>query len=84
MMLKQQMKMLHEKNSFVCIESPKEFHQNPFPISITRRKPHSMNPTQIFERRQTYNASRKPPTSMQLIALLRQIQAFHKQLQLVS
>ncbi|XP_029663300.1 uncharacterized protein LOC115235562 [Formica exsecta] len=84
MMLKQQMKMLHEKNSLVCIttESGKGFHKNPFPISILPGKSHSMNPTQIFGRRK-FNATREPPTSMQLAALLRQIQTFHKQMQLV-
>ncbi|EFN66955.1 hypothetical protein EAG_15312 [Camponotus floridanus] len=85
MMLKQQMKMLHEKNSLVCIttESTKGSHKNPFPISILSGKSHSMNPTQIFGRRK-FNATREPPTSMQLAALLRQIQTFHKQIQLVS
>jgi len=83
-MLKQQMKTLHEKNSFVCVESSKEFYKNPFPISITRRRSNPLNlKSEIFERRQIYN-TRKPPTSIQLTALLRQIQAFHKQLQLVS
>ncbi|CAL1677269.1 unnamed protein product [Lasius platythorax] len=85
MTLKQQMKMLHEKNSLVCIttESAKGSHKNPFPISsILPGKSHSMNPTQIFGRRK-FNATREPPASMQLAALLRQIQTFHKQMQLV-
>lgn len=84
MALKQQMKMLHEKNSLVCIttESGKDSHKNPFPISILPGKSHSMNPTQISGR-QKFNAIREPPSSMQLAALLRQIQTFQKQMQLV-
>lgn len=86
MTLKQQMKMLHEKNSLVCIatESAKETGKDPFPMSILSGKSHPMNPAQIFGRRKTHNATREPPASMQLAALLRQIQTFHKQLQLVS
>ncbi|XP_029162109.1 uncharacterized protein LOC114933677 [Nylanderia fulva] len=83
MTLKQQMKMLHEKNSLVCIttESVKGSHKNSF--AILPGKSHSMNPTQIFGRRKFNNATREPPTSMQLAALLRQIQTFYKQMQLV-
>ncbi|XP_071653282.1 uncharacterized protein [Temnothorax longispinosus] len=86
MALKRQMKMLHEKNSLVCIatESAKETCEDSFPLSIIPGKSHSMNPTQIFGRRKIYNATREPPASIQLAALLRQIQTFHKQLQLVS
>ncbi|XP_036143117.1 uncharacterized protein LOC105838113 [Monomorium pharaonis] len=85
MTLKQQMKMLHERNSLVCIatESAKDARKNPFPFAITPGKSHSMNPV-IFGRGKIYNAAREPPASMQLAALLRQIQTFHKQLQLVS
>lgn len=86
MALKRQMKMLHEKNSLVCVatESAKETTKDPFPLSIVPGRCPSMNPAQIFSRRKIYNATREPPTSMQLAALLRQIQTFHKQLQLVS
>jgi len=86
MTLKQQMKMLHERNSLVCIttESAKETRKNPFPLSIMSGKSHSTNPAQIFGQRKICNATREPPASMQLAALLRQIQTFHKQLQLVS
>lgn len=86
MTLKRQMKMLHEKNSLVCIatESAKETCKDPFPLSIILGKSHSMNPAQILGRRKIYNATREPPASMQLAALLRQIQTFHKQLRLVS
>ncbi|XP_077264067.1 uncharacterized protein LOC143898447 isoform X2 [Temnothorax americanus] len=86
MALKRQMKMLHEKNSLVCIatESAKETCEDSFPLSIIPGKSHSMNPTQNFGRRKIYNATREPPASIQLAALLRQIQTFHKQLQLVS
>ncbi|KAL6422026.1 hypothetical protein ACFW04_010844 [Cataglyphis niger] len=84
MSLKQQMKMLHEKNSLVCIttESDKGCHKNPFSISILPGKSHSMNPTQISGR-QKFNTMREPPSSIQLVTLLRQIQTFHKQMQLV-
>lgn len=86
MTLKRQMKKLHEKNSLICIatESAKETTKDPFPLSIIPGKSPSMNPVQIFSRRKIYNATREPPASMQLAALLRQIQTFHKQLQLVS
>ncbi|KYQ57596.1 hypothetical protein ALC60_03558 [Trachymyrmex zeteki] len=80
MTLKQQMKTLHERNSLVCIatESTKGTNKDSFPISVIPEK------SQIFGRRKIFNATREPPTSMQLAALLRQIQTFHKQLQLVS
>ncbi|XP_012216078.2 putative leucine-rich repeat-containing protein DDB_G0290503 [Linepithema humile] len=85
MTLKQQMKILHDKNSLVCIatESAKGPHKNSLPISIIPGKSHS-NPTQILGRSRVYGAMQEPSTSMQLAALLRQIQTFHKQLQLVS
>ncbi|EGI57954.1 hypothetical protein G5I_14142 [Acromyrmex echinatior] len=80
MTLKQQMKTLHERNSLVCIatESVKKTNKDSFSISIIPEK------SQIFGRRKILNATREPPVSMQLAALLRQIQTFHKQLQLVS
>ncbi|XP_018361531.1 PREDICTED: uncharacterized protein LOC108760214 isoform X2 [Trachymyrmex cornetzi] len=80
MTLKQQMKTLHERNSLVCIatELTKRTNKDSFPISIIPEK------SQIFGRRKMFNATREPPVSMQLTALLRQIQTFHKQLQLVS
>ncbi|KYN05777.1 hypothetical protein ALC62_03256, partial [Cyphomyrmex costatus] len=80
MTLKQQMKTLHERNSLVCIatESTKGSSKDSFPMSIIPEK------SQIFGRRKIFNATREPPASMQLAALLRQIQTFHKQLQLVS
>lgn len=84
MALKRQMKMLHEKNSLVYIDSAKEMCKDIFPLSTISGRPHLMNPAQVFGRRKIYNATREPPASMQLAALLRQIQTFHKQLQLVS
>lgn len=85
MTLKQQMKMLHDKNSLVCIatESAKGPRENSLPVSIIPGKSYS-NPAHILSRRRTYGAMREPSTSMQLAALLRQIQTFHKQLRLVS
>ncbi|XP_011872993.1 PREDICTED: uncharacterized protein LOC105564867 [Vollenhovia emeryi] len=82
MTLKRQMKMLHERNSLVCVatESVKGAFKDPFPLSIVPGKSHTMNPAQIVDRRGVYNATREPPASMQLAALLRQIQTFHKQL----
>ncbi|KYM79889.1 hypothetical protein ALC53_09594 [Atta colombica] len=80
MALKQQMKTLHERNSLICIgtESTKRTNKDSFPISFVPEK------SQIFGRRKIFNATREPPVSMQLAALLRQIQTFHKQLQLMS
>ena len=80
MALKQQMKTLHERNSLICIgtESTKRTNKDSFPISFVPEK------SQIFGRRKIFNATREPPDSMQLAALLRQIQTFHKQLQLMS
>lgn len=79
------MKLLQEKNSLVCIttESAEGSHKNPFLMSILPGKSHSMNSAQIFSQRK-FNATREPPTSMQLAALLRQIQTFYKQMQLAS
>ncbi|XP_011690061.1 PREDICTED: uncharacterized protein LOC105451365 isoform X3 [Wasmannia auropunctata] len=87
MTLKQQMKMLHERNSLVCIttESAKGTGgRDPFSMPVVLGKSHSTNATQILGRRKIYNATREPPASLQLAALLRQIQTFHKQLQRVS
>ncbi|XP_018349331.1 PREDICTED: uncharacterized protein LOC108752761 isoform X2 [Trachymyrmex septentrionalis] len=80
MTLKQQMKALNERNSLVCIatELTKRTNKDSFPISVIPEK------SQIFGRRQIFNATREPPVSMQLAALLRQIQTFHKKLQLMS
>lgn len=80
------MKMLHEKNSLVYIatDSTKEMCKDIFPLSIIPGKSHLMNPAQIFGPRKIYNTPREPPASMQLAALLRQIQTFHKKLQRVS
>ncbi|XP_014487962.1 PREDICTED: uncharacterized protein LOC106751555 isoform X2 [Dinoponera quadriceps] len=88
--LKQQMKVLREKSSLVCIGTDSVGPQrNPFPIvSLAPGKSRFLtNATQIFGRRggsSVYGAAREPPASVQLTALLRQIQTFHKQLQLVS
>lgn len=82
------MKLLNEKNSLVCIatKSATESYKNTLPISFISGKSRSMNSTQAFSQRwgSIYNTTREPPTSIQLAALLRQIQTFHKQLQLVS
>jgi len=79
MALKQQMKTLHEKNSLICIgtESTKKTNKDSFPTFVPEK-------SQIFGRRKIFSATREPPVSMQLAALLRQIQIFHKQLQLMS
>ncbi|XP_032671194.1 uncharacterized protein LOC116844139 [Odontomachus brunneus] len=90
MSLKQQMKMLHERGSLVRVAtvSSMEPHRNPFSISLVPgRSPHRTDTAQILGRGRgsnVYGATRDPPASVQLVALLRQIQTFHKQLQLVS
>lgn len=87
MTLKQQMNMLHEKNSFVYVatESSMRSGKNSFPLTIIPGRSRLMNTTQILDQKKgnAYGATREPPSSMQLAALLRQIQTFHKQLQLL-
>lgn len=89
MALKQQMKMLHKTGSLVCVATEPliESRRNPLPMSLASGKSHLTNIARNLGRRRgsnVYGATREPPASMQLAALLRQIQTFHKQLQLVS
>ncbi|XP_023245279.1 uncharacterized protein LOC106640769 [Copidosoma floridanum] len=74
--LKQQMKLLHERNSFVCIARPEDslFHQT---TGTMRARAHTALP---FEGSGLFCEA--TPHSLQLTGLLRQIQAFHRQLSL--
>ncbi|XP_020296451.1 structural maintenance of chromosomes protein 3 homolog isoform X2 [Pseudomyrmex gracilis] len=84
MVLKQQVNMLRKQNSPVCTELAKDIScKTPFPISILSDKLQSINSTEIFDERKIFSVTRKQPAAIQLTALLRQIQTFHKQLQLV-
>ncbi|XP_070528951.1 putative leucine-rich repeat-containing protein DDB_G0290503 [Cardiocondyla obscurior] len=77
MTLKRQIK-LNEKNSLVYVAT-EQSPRNSFSLSIAPKRFQPTSSAQIFGRR-----TRDLPTSMQLAALLRRIQAFHKQLQLLS
>ncbi|XP_043254024.1 uncharacterized protein LOC122398335 [Colletes gigas] len=82
MALKQQMKLLQEKNSYVCISTEVPMGPNKayssMPFTLTKS-----NGTSIHRRGNSIIATREP-TSIRLTGLLRQIQTFQKQLKLTS
>ncbi|XP_076181218.1 uncharacterized protein LOC143153667 isoform X3 [Ptiloglossa arizonensis] len=87
MQLKQQMRLLQEKNSYVCIsteiplESNKTYSSTPF----TLFKPNGISFQQkLHHRRGNSIIATREPTSIRLVGLLRQIQTFQKQLKLTS
>ncbi|EFN87312.1 hypothetical protein EAI_06082 [Harpegnathos saltator] len=85
MSLKQQMKTLHKKSSLGCVATGSTIgmQKSPFPLSLISGKSQLTNTAQILGRRRAsnvYGGTRELPVSMQLTALLRQIQTFHKQL----
>ncbi|XP_078039818.1 uncharacterized protein LOC144471548 [Augochlora pura] len=87
MTLKQQMKLLQEKNSYVCISSeiPMELnpHHSPVPFMLTKSNGTILQQKLLHGKKSTVVAS-KEPTSLRLASLLRQIQTFQKQLRLSS
>lgn len=90
MALKQQMKMLQQRNSLVCIATKvpatdRMYSSMPDTLSktcktYTRDGMHTFN----IKHKNTMNTPRETSTSMKLAGLLRQIQMFQKQLKLVS
>ena len=84
MALKKQMKLMTERNSFVCIstESP-----NPYPITNPApiNRAHTSPQLQMIQGRESIiGSTREPSTGTRLTGLLRQIQTFQKQLQQAS
>ncbi|XP_076639319.1 uncharacterized protein LOC143351556 isoform X2 [Colletes latitarsis] len=81
MALKQQMKLLQEKNSYVCISTEVPMGSNKayssMPFTLTKS-----NGTSIHRRGNSIIT--REPTSIRLTGLLRQIQTFQKQLKLTS
>ncbi|XP_035736755.1 uncharacterized protein LOC118448080 isoform X2 [Vespa mandarinia] len=90
MALKQQMKMLQQRNSFVCIATKvpavnKMYSSTPVNLSKTSKNctKDAMH-TFSMKRQNIINTQREASTSMKLAGLLRQIQMFQKQLKLTS
>nr|XP_033325726.1 uncharacterized protein LOC117220145 isoform X1 [Megalopta genalis] len=87
MTLKQQMKLLQERNSYVCIASEIPIGLNtphsPVPFMLTKSNGTILQQKLLHRRKSTVVAS-KEPTSLRLASLLRQIQTFQKQLRLSS
>ncbi|XP_076662260.1 uncharacterized protein LOC143365718 [Halictus rubicundus] len=87
MTLKQQMKLLQEKNSYVCISSeiPIGLGQphSPMPFMFTKSNGTILQ-QKLPQRRKSSIVATKEPTSLRLASLLRQIQTFQKQLRLSS
>ncbi|XP_015603914.1 uncharacterized protein LOC107271884 [Cephus cinctus] len=84
--LKQQMKLLHERNSFVCVatEAP---HNAPAVHLPVHARPQTANPVGFYSMRRGSvipSITREPSTAIRLAGLLRQIQIFQKQLKLTS
>ncbi|XP_043268409.1 uncharacterized protein [Venturia canescens] len=79
MILKRQMRMLHERNSLVCVSTE-------VPVSPTYRsfsiRAQTANPIRMFNdyRRGDSVCNQGPPTSTKLAGMLRQIKTFQKQL----
>ncbi|KAI4502582.1 hypothetical protein M0802_002494 [Mischocyttarus mexicanus] len=91
MALKQQMKVLQQRNSFVCIATKvpatdKMYSSTPVSLSKTSKNCTRDAAMHTFSmKRQTItNTPREVSTSMKLAGLLRQIQMFQKQLKLTS
>lgn len=90
MALKQQMKMLQQRNSFVCIATKvpavnKMYSSTPISLSKTSKNctKDAMH-TFSMKRQNIINTQREASTTMKLAGLLRQIQMFQKQLKLTS
>ncbi|XP_014613692.1 PREDICTED: uncharacterized protein LOC106792079 isoform X1 [Polistes canadensis] len=90
MTLKQQMKILQQRNSFLCIDTKvpatdKMYSSTPVDLNKTSKNC-TRDAMHVFNmKRQTItNTPRKVSTSMKLAGLLRQIQMFQKQLKLTS
>ncbi|XP_034189466.2 uncharacterized protein LOC117608442 [Osmia lignaria lignaria] len=87
MALKRQMKLLQEKNSYVCIsteiplQSNKAYSTTPFTLT---KSDGTNGQHKLYHRRGTSVISTREPTSIRLAGLLRQIQTFQKQLKLSS
>ncbi|XP_076229039.1 uncharacterized protein LOC116430798 [Nomia melanderi] len=86
MALKQQMRLLQEKNSYVCISSDVPIGlSNPHsPIPFTLTKSNGTILQQKHPRKGSTIITTREPTSLRLAGLLRQIQTFQKQLRLSS
>ncbi|XP_043668762.1 uncharacterized protein LOC122629430 [Vespula pensylvanica] len=90
MTLKQQMKILQQRNSFVCIATKvpamdKMYSSTPISLSKTSKN-YTKDAMHTFsmKRQNTISTQREASTSMKLAGLLRQIQTFQKQLKLTS
>ncbi|XP_015178826.1 PREDICTED: uncharacterized protein LOC107067659 [Polistes dominula] len=90
MALKQQMKIIQQKNSFVCIDTKvpatdKMYSSTPVSLNKTSKNC-TRDAMHVFSmKRQTItNTPKEVSTSMKLAGLLRQIQMFQKQLKLLS
>lgn len=90
MALKQQMKMLQQRNSFVCIATKVPAVNKMYsstPISLSKTSKNSTKDamhTFGMKRHNIINTQREASTTMKLAGLLRQIQMFQKQLKLTS
>lgn len=87
MTLKQQMRLLQEKNSYVCISSeiPMGLGQPHLPVPFMFSKSNgTILQQKLPQRRKSTTVTAKEPTSLRLASLLRQIQTFQKQLRLSS
>lgn len=82
MALKQQMKLLQSKNSYVCISTEVPFgpHQSCSSGPFTLAKSYGKNLQQKLQHRKGTIVPPREPTSLRLAGLLRQIQTFQKQL----
>lgn len=87
MVLKRQMKVLQEKNSYICISSeiPLQSKKTHSVMPFTLAKSDGINDRQKFyHKRGSSVISTREPTSIRLAGLLRQIQTFQRQLKLSS
>ncbi|XP_012149373.2 uncharacterized protein LOC100877114 isoform X2 [Megachile rotundata] len=87
MVLKRQMKLLQEKNSYICISSeiPLQSKKTHSTMPFTLTKSDGINDRQKFyHKRGSSVISTREPTSIRLAGLLRQIQTFQRQLKLSS
>lgn len=86
MALKQQMRLLQEKDSYVCISSevPMGLSNPHSPIPFTLTKSNGTILQHKHHRKGSTIIATREPTSLRLAGLLRQIQTFQKQLRLSS